>query len=56
MDKQELIDYKNKLKERAEMFYDFASINENKIEESKELALSEEISAIADKLEELIYG
>jgi len=55
INRQELINYKNKLKEDAEQYYEWASINEDKAEESKELAISEKLNKIADDLEKMIY-
>ena len=56
INRQKLINYKNKLKEEAEQYYDWASINEDKAEESKELAISTKLNKIATDLENMIYG
>ncbi len=56
INRQDLINYKNKLKDEARQYYDWASINENKEEEKKELAISEKLDKIADDLEKMIYS
>lgn len=54
--KQKLIDFKNKLIEEANIHYDYASIEDNKIEEIKELALSNSKMNIAKIIEDIIYN
>ena len=56
INRQDLINYKNKLKDEARQYYDWASINENKEQEKKELAISEKLDKIANDLEKMIYG
>lgn len=52
---QKLIDYKNKLKEDANQYYDWSSINHNKEEQKYELKISEMMDKIADDIEKIIY-
>lgn len=54
--KQKLIDFKNKLIEEANMHYDYASIEDNKIEETKQLALSNSKMNIVKIIEDIIYN
>lgn len=53
---QDLIDYKNSLKERADEFFGWASINNNPKEEKYELELSKQLDKIADEIEKIIYS
>jgi hypothetical protein len=53
---QKLIDYKNRLREEADTYLVFSSINENKAERNYELLLSKKIDRIADDIEKIIYG
>jgi hypothetical protein len=55
INRQELVNYKNKLYEQSREYYDWASINENKAEELKELAVSEKLKQIADDLNKMLY-
>lgn len=52
---QKLIDYKNKLKEDANQYFDWSSINENKEEQKYELKISEMMDKIANDIEKIIY-
>ena len=52
---QKLIDYKNDLKQRANEYFDWSSINENKEEQKFELKVSEIMDKIADDIEKIIY-
>jgi hypothetical protein len=52
---QKLIDYKNKLKEDANQYFDWSSINENKAEQRYELKISEMMDKIATDIEKIIY-
>ena len=52
---QKLIDYKNKLKEDANQYFDWSSINENKDEQMYEFKISEIMDKIADDIEKIIY-
>lgn len=52
---QKLIDYKNDLKQRANEYFDWSSINENKEEHKFELKVSEIMDKIADDIEKIIY-
>jgi len=52
---QKLIDYKNKLKEYANQYFDWSSINENKEEQRYELKISEMMDKIANDIEKIIY-
>ena len=52
---QKLIDYKNDLKQRANGYFDWSSINENKEERKFELKVSEIIDKIANDIEKIIY-
>lgn len=53
--KQKLIDYKNKLKEDANQYFDWSSINENKEEQKYEFKISEMMNKIANDIEKIIY-
>lgn len=53
--KQKLIDYKNQLKEDADTYFAWSSINENLAEQKYELKLSEKLDRIADDIEKIIY-
>ena len=55
INRQELVNYKNKLYDQSREYYDWASINENKAEELKELAISEKLEQIADDLNKMLY-
>ena len=55
INRRELVNYKNKLYEQSREYYDWASINENKAEELKELAISEKLEQIADDLNKMLY-
>lgn len=52
---QKIIDYKNKIKEDANQYYDWSSINQNKGEQRYELKVSEMLDKIANDLEKIIY-
>ena len=52
---QKLIDYKNDLKQRADEYFDWASINHNKEEEQFEIKISEIMLKIANDIEKIIY-
>jgi hypothetical protein len=52
---QKLIDYKNDLKQRANEYFDWSLINENKEEQQFELKVSEIMDKIADDIEKIIY-
>ena len=52
---QKIIDYKNKLKEEANHYFDFSSINHNEEERKYELKISEKIDKIACDIEKIIY-
>ena len=52
---QKLIDYKNDLKQRANEYFYWSSINENKEEQKFELKVSEIMDKIADDIEKIIY-
>jgi len=52
---QKLIDYKNDLKQKANEYYDWSSINHNKDEQRYELKISEMMDKIADDIEKIIY-
>ena len=52
---QKLIDYKNDLKQRADEYYDWSSINPNKDEQRYELKISEMMDKIADDIEKIVY-
>jgi hypothetical protein len=55
INRQELVNYKNKLYEQSREYYDWVSINENKEEELKELAISEKLEQIANDLNKMLY-
>lgn len=52
---QKLIDYKNKLREDANEYYDWSSINHNTEEQRYELKVSSMMDKIADDIEKIIY-
>lgn len=53
---QKLIDFKNKLMEESDMQYSEASIEEDKIEETRLLAISTTKMNIAKLIEDIIYN
>lgn len=55
IERQKLIDYKNKLFDQAQEWYDWASINEDECQSKTELALSVKIERIAMDIEEILY-
>jgi len=55
IDRQKLINYKNKLMDESKQYYDWASINENKQEEKIEFALASKIEQIATDLKNILY-
>jgi len=52
---QKLIDYKNDLKQRADEYFDCASINHNKEEKQFEIKISEIMLKISKDIEKIIY-
>jgi len=55
INRQKLVEYKNKLYKESREYYDWASINENKAEELKELTISEKLEQIANDLHRMLY-